>query len=50
MELVERLLKGDKRAAAKLISLVENEDEEAASVLRELYQHTGKTHIAGRAH
>jgi LAO/AO transport system kinase len=47
MELVERLLKGDKRAAAKLISLVENEDEAAAEVLRELYQHTGKTHIVG---
>ncbi len=47
MELVERLLKGDKRAAAKLISLVEDEDEEAAEVLRELYQHTGKTHIIG---
>jgi LAO/AO transport system kinase len=47
MELVERLLKGDKRAAAKLISLVENEDEKAAEVLRELYQHTGNTHIIG---
>ncbi len=47
MELVDRLLKGDKRAAAKLISLVENEDEKAAEVLRELYQHTGKTHIVG---
>ncbi len=47
MELVDRLLKGDKRAAAKLISLVEDEDEKAADVLRELYQHTGKTHIIG---
>jgi LAO/AO transport system kinase len=47
MELVESLLKGDKRAAAKLISLVENEDEKAAEVLRELYQHTGNTHIIG---
>ncbi len=44
---MDRLLKGDKRAAAKLISLVENEDENAAEVLRELYQHTGKTHIVG---
>lgn len=44
---MDRLLKGDKRAAAKLISLVENEDEKAAEVLRELYQHTGKTHIVG---
>ncbi|MCK4443513.1 MAG: methylmalonyl Co-A mutase-associated GTPase MeaB, partial [Thermoplasmata archaeon] len=47
MELVDRLLRGDKRAAAKLISLVEDEDEEAAEVLRELYKHTGKTHIVG---
>jgi LAO/AO transport system kinase len=47
MELVDRLLKGDKRAAAKLISLVEDEDERAAEVLRKLYQYTGKTHIIG---
>jgi LAO/AO transport system kinase len=47
LELVDRLLTGDTRAAAKLISLVENEDEEASEVLRELYQHTGKTHIVG---
>jgi LAO/AO transport system kinase len=47
MELVERLLKGDKRAAAKLISLVENEDERASEVLRELFKYTGNTHIIG---
>lgn len=47
MELVERLLKGDKRAAAKLISLVEDEDESASKILGELYKHTGNTHIIG---
>ena len=33
MELVERLLKGDKRAAAKAISILEDYDKKAADVL-----------------
>ncbi|WP_183108707.1 methylmalonyl Co-A mutase-associated GTPase MeaB [Thermohalobacter berrensis] len=47
MELAERLLKGDKRACARLISLVENEDKEAVDILKKLYKHTGNAHIIG---
>jgi LAO/AO transport system kinase len=47
MELVERLLRGDKRAAAKAISLLEDYDKKAAEVLGAIYPHTGKAHIIG---
>jgi LAO/AO transport system kinase len=47
MELVERLLAGDKRAAAKAISLLEDDDRAAANVLGAIYPHTGKAHIIG---
>ncbi|MFQ6012936.1 MAG: methylmalonyl Co-A mutase-associated GTPase MeaB [Thermoplasmata archaeon] len=42
MSLVEALLAGDKRAAAKLISLIEDGDEEATEVIRAIYQQTGR--------
>lgn len=47
MKLQERLLKGDKRAAARLISMVENKEEEAVSILKALYKHTGKAYVIG---
>jgi LAO/AO transport system kinase len=47
MELVNQLLHGDKRACARLITLVENDAPEATQALRELYPHTGKAHIVG---
>ncbi|MBU7031995.1 MAG: methylmalonyl Co-A mutase-associated GTPase MeaB [Theionarchaea archaeon] len=47
MELVEQLLKGDKRACARLITLVENDDPQAREALREIYPHTGNAHIIG---
>ena len=47
MELVERLLKGDKRAAAKAISLLEDDDRQAADVLGAIFPHTGRAHIIG---
>lgn len=46
-ELVERLLGGDRRAAAKAISLVENNDPEKQALLSKIYPHTGKAHIIG---
>ncbi|WP_461864730.1 methylmalonyl Co-A mutase-associated GTPase MeaB [Thermococcus sp.] len=46
-ELIERMLKGDKRAAARLITLVENDDEKAAEIVKKIYRHTGKAHIVG---
>jgi LAO/AO transport system kinase len=47
MELVDRLLKGDKRAAARLITLAENRSEEAVKALQLVHAHTGGAHIIG---
>ncbi len=47
MRLVDELLKGDKRAAAKIISMVEDEDMRASEALAELYPRTGKAHVVG---
>ena len=47
MEQVERLLAGDRRAVAKLISLVENDGPRAREALAALYAHTGRAHIVG---
>ena len=41
MEIVERLLNGDKRAVARLISMIENEDQQAVKALSVLHAHTG---------
>ena len=45
--LVERLLAGDRRALARLISRVENDGPEATAALAALYPHTGQAHIVG---
>jgi LAO/AO transport system kinase len=47
MELGERLLQGDKKAAARMISLIENDDPQAVSILSTYYQHTGKAKVIG---
>ncbi|HHZ02309.1 MAG TPA: methylmalonyl Co-A mutase-associated GTPase MeaB [Tissierellia bacterium] len=47
MKLIENMLKGQKRACGKLITIVENEPEEAEKILREIHQYTGKAHIIG---
>lgn len=47
MEIVERLLNGDKRAAAKAISLLEDDDKKASDILAAIYPHTGNAHIIG---
>ena len=41
-ELAERLLAGDKRALARAISLVENDDPEGWALVREVYPKTGR--------
>ena len=46
-ELVEGVLKGDRRSLARLISLIEDEDLSAASALSRLYRYTGRAHILG---
>ncbi len=45
--LAERLLAGDKRALARAISLVENDDPEGWALVREVYPHTGRAAVVG---
>ena len=45
--LVASLLDGDKRAAGKLISLIEDDEPEAIEALARIYPHTGRAHIVG---
>src|SRR5574337_422309 len=47
MELVQNILKGDVRAAARLMTMIENGDAEARVALKSLYPHTGSAHIIG---
>lgn len=47
MEIVEKIIKGDRRAAAKLITLVENNFSQAQGILKKLYNHTGNALIIG---
>ena len=47
MNISEGLLKQDKRAAARLITMIENNDPEAIKIISELYQYTGKARIIG---
>src|SRR5215207_879275 len=45
--LVERLLAGDRRALARVISKIEREDEAAAEIIAEIYPQTGDALIVG---
>lgn len=47
MDLAERILKGEKRAAARLITKIENNEEDAIELLSKIYPHTGKARIIG---
>ena len=46
-DLAERLLAGDKRALARAITLVENDDPEGWELVREVYPHTGQAAVVG---
>jgi LAO/AO transport system kinase len=46
-DLAERLVQGDKRALARAISLVEDDDPEGWALVRELYPRTGQAAIVG---
>ena len=43
----EKVIKGDQRSIAKLITLVENDSEEATKIMKEIHSHTGKAHVIG---
>src|SRR3989440_1197667 len=45
--LAQRLMSGDRRALARAISLVEDDDPEGWALVREVYPHTGKAAIIG---
>jgi LAO/AO transport system kinase len=46
-ELAERLLAGDRRALARAITLVENDDPAGWALIREVYPNTGKAVVVG---
>jgi LAO/AO transport system kinase len=46
-DLAERLLAGEKRALARAISLVEDDDPEGWALVREVYPKTGQAHVIG---
>lgn len=46
-DILSRLLEGDRRAVARLITLVENGDPAAKDPIRRLHEYTGKAHIVG---
>jgi LAO/AO transport system kinase len=46
-DLAESLLAGDKRALARAISLVENDDPEGWALVRKVYPNTGKAAVTG---
>ncbi|HOR41935.1 MAG TPA: methylmalonyl Co-A mutase-associated GTPase MeaB [Atribacterota bacterium] len=47
MNLSDRVRKGDIRAAAKLITMVENDFQHAQEILKELHQYCGKAIVVG---
>lgn len=47
MDLVEKLLGGNKRALARTITLIENNDPISIEVLKKIYYYTGNAHVVG---
>lgn len=47
MDLAERVLQGDRVAAARLITLAEDRDPAARAALEEIFPHTGGAHVVG---
>lgn len=46
-ELIARIIKGETRAVARAITLIENSDPAAEEILDALYPHTGRAYIVG---
>lgn len=46
-QLVEELLAGNRRAAARLISQIENDEPQKRDLLQEIFPHTGKAYVIG---
>ncbi|HEU5441525.1 MAG TPA: methylmalonyl Co-A mutase-associated GTPase MeaB [Ktedonobacterales bacterium] len=45
--IVERLLSGDRRALARIVTLIENGAPEARPILAQLHAHGGRAHVVG---
>ena len=46
-DIASKILKGDQRAIARLITLAENNDPRVTSVMKDIHPHTGNAHIIG---
>ncbi|HDQ15623.1 MAG TPA: methylmalonyl Co-A mutase-associated GTPase MeaB [Bacteroidetes bacterium] len=46
-DIAQKVLKGDARAIARLITLAENNDPVASKLMKEIHPHTGKAHVIG---
>ncbi|WFA07723.1 methylmalonyl Co-A mutase-associated GTPase MeaB [Tissierella sp. Yu-01] len=47
MNIEDKLLEGDKRACARLLSMLENNEKDAISLVRKLYNRTGGAYVIG---
>lgn len=47
MELINKMLEGDKRSCAKLISIIENDEKGGEEIVKEIYPKTGNAHVIG---
>lgn len=47
MDIEKGLLAGDKRSAARLITLLENKDQDALEILKRLYEKSGNAYVVG---
>ncbi len=47
MELINKMLEGDKRSCAKLISIIENDEKGGEKIVKEIYPMTGNAHVIG---
>ena len=46
-EIIDRLRNKDVRAVARLLTLIENEEKLAETILKKIWKHTGNSHIIG---
>ena len=46
-DLAEKVIRGDPRSIARLITLAENNDPQAAKIMKDIHPHTGKAHVIG---
>jgi LAO/AO transport system kinase len=46
-DIAKKILSGDSRAIARLITLAENNDPSAADAMKDIHPHTGKAHVIG---